>query len=121
MSDLATRNTKQSLRRGLQRRCPRCGEGHIFEGYLKVADQCDACGLDLTPQRADDGPAYLTILIVGHMLIPGLHLAYAYGDPNPVWVAGVLSSLAVGLSLLLLPRIKGALINYQWAKQLHGF
>lgn len=120
-TDTNTRNTKLALHRGVKGRCPRCGKGHVFKGYLKVADSCDVCGLDFTPQRADDGPAYFTILFVGHLLVPGLHLAYAFGEPSPAMVAGLLSTLAILLSLILLPRIKGVLINYQWAKQLHGF
>ena len=121
MCNEAQRDTRQSLRRGWQRRCPRCGKGRVFEGYLQVRDSCDVCGLDFTPQRADDGPSYVTILVVGHLMAPGLHIAYSFDDPNPMVVAVVLCAIAAALCLLLLPRIKGALINYQWAKGLHGF
>ena len=59
-----------ALRRGWRCRCPNCGEGRIFVSYLKIRDTCDVCGEALHHQRADDGPAYLTILIVGHILAP---------------------------------------------------
>ena len=70
--------------------------------------------------RADDGPAYLTILIVGHAAVPFFHLGFKI-DPNPLVVASMMSVGCVALSLYLLPRIKGAIIGLQWAKRLHGF
>ena len=121
MELIADRKTKQSVVRGLKRTCPRCGKGHMFDGYLSVAKACDFCGLDLTPQRADDGPAYLTIVIVGHLLVPFLVPAYKAWDWPPAVMATVFSVLAIVLSLFLLPRLKGALIGFQWAKRMHGF
>lgn len=115
------RDTKQSMIRRLRRTCPRCGKGHLFEGYLSVTKTCSSCRLDLTPQRADDGPAYLTIIVVGHLLIPFLVPIYKAWDWPPVVMAAVFSAVAVGPSLFLLPRLKGALIGFQWAKHLHGF
>ena len=117
----AERDTKQAMIRGFKRTCPRCGQGHVFDGYLSVAKTCDSCGLDLTPQRADDGPAYLTIVVVGHLLVPLLVPAYKAWDLHPAVMATVFSVLAVGLSLFLLPRLKGAVVGFQWAKQMHGF
>jgi uncharacterized protein (DUF983 family) len=93
----------------------------MFDGYLSVAKTCGSCGLDLTPQRADDGPAYLTIVIVGHLLVLFLVPAYKTWDWPPAVMATVFSVLAVVLSLFLLPRLKGALIGFQWAKRMHGF
>lgn len=117
----ADRDTKQAMLRGFKRTCPRCGKGHLFNGYLAVSNECSNCGLDLTHQRADDGPAYLTIVIVGHLLVPLLVPAYKAWDLHPAVMATVFSTLAVVLSLILLPRLKGALIGFQWAKRLHGF
>lgn len=121
MEHVADRNTNQAMSRGFKRTCPKCGKGHLFDGYLSVAKACDACGLDLTPQRADDGPAYLTIVIVGHLVVPLLVPAYKIWELTPAAMATLFSALAVALSLYLLPRLKGALIGLQWAKQLHGF
>ena len=121
MELIVDRDTKQSIVLGLKRTCPRCGKGHLFDGYLSVAKECSSCGLDLAPQRADDGPAYLTIVIVGHLLVPLLVPAYKAWDLHPAMMASVFSTLAVVLSLILLPRLKGALIGFQWAKNMHGF
>lgn len=115
------RPVNPALRRGWRRRCPKCGTGRLFEGYLKVASACPACGEDYTHQRADDGPAYLTILIVGHLMALGLHFGYARYQPDPLSMALGLSVLCVGGSLYLLPRIKGAFVALQWAKRMHGF
>ena len=66
----AKRNVWAALKRGLRGRCPRCGEGKLFRAFLKVDDHCSACGQDFTPHRADDLPAYLVIVIVGHIIVP---------------------------------------------------
>ena len=58
------------MKRGLLGRCPHCGEGRLFRAFLKVADHCAACGQDSTTHRADDLPAYLVIVIVGHIVVP---------------------------------------------------
>lgn len=121
MESTIERRTKLALIRGFKRTCPRCGKGNLFKGYLAVSNACSSCGLDLTPQRADDGPAYLTIVVVGHLLIPLLVPAYKAWDLQPAAMATVFSALAVVLSLIFLPRIKGALIGFQWAKYMHGF
>lgn len=115
------RPLKPAMLRGWRRRCPQCGGGSLFSGYLKVRDRCPACSEDFTPQRADDGPAYLTILIVGHLLAPVLHTLYVRFHLEPMVLASVMMVLCVGLSLYLLPRIKGAFISLQWAKRMYGF
>lgn len=110
-----------AVRRGLARRCPACGEGHLFDGYLKVTDGCPACGEELMHHRADDGPAYLTILIVGHLLAFLMHFVWVMFRPEPLVFATLLTVVAVGLSLWLLPRFKGGIVAYQWAHRMHGF
>jgi len=115
------RDPKLAMTRGFKRTCPRCGKGHLFDGYLAVATECDQCGLNLTPQRADDGPAYLTIVIVGQLLVPLMVPAYGVWDWHPAMMATLFSIAAAALSLILLPRLKGALIGFQWAKRMHGF
>lgn len=79
------------------------------------------CGQDLSGHRADDGPAYLTILIVGHLMAPLLHIAFVHWRPEPLVLATVFSIGCIALSLYLLPRLKGVVIAVQWAKQMHGF
>lgn len=118
----AERSASTAIRRGLMGRCPNCGEGHLFRAYLKVADECPVCHEELKHQRADDAPAYITMVIVGHFIIAGL-IAEDELFPNVnMWIVGIVWSIATILvSLVLLPRIKGALVGYQWAMRMHGF
>jgi len=115
------RDVKTAMLSGWRKTCPRCGRDHLFHGYLRPIKTCRSCGLDLTPQRADDGPAYLTIVIVGHVLVPIMPTVYHHWSPEPWMVATGFSILAIAMTFFLLPRVKGALIGFQWAKRLHGF
>lgn len=93
----------------------------MIHRYLQVHDTCPSCGEELHHHRADDGPAYLTILIVGHILAFVLHIWFVQFRPDPWVMASVLSVLTVSLSLYLLPRIKGAFVALQWSRRMHGF
>ena len=106
----------EGVLRGVRERCPNCGEGRLYRAYLKVEPTCPACGHDLARYRADDAPAYLTILLVGHLVVAPL-LAFPFILSWPAWlvVGTTLPALAV-LVLVLLPRIKGAVIGFHWAK-----
>ena len=111
-----------AVRRGFAGRCPACGEGKLFRAYLKVADHCPHCGEALHHQRADDAPAYFTILIVGHFVIAGVLATEFVAPDTPFWVPALFwGALTLVCSLLLLPRIKGALVGLQWANRMHGF
>lgn len=117
-----TREKWLAMRRGLLGRCPHCGEGRIFGGYLKVNDSCPACGEALHHHRADDAPPYFTILIVGHIAGALMLLVEEYNENLEIWIHAIIwPTLVIALSLLLLPRIKGALIGLQWALRMHGF
>ena len=115
------RPVKTSLLRGWRRRCPSCGAGPMMEGYLKVRSSCPVCHEELHHQRADDGPAYMTILIVGHLMAPLILWAFVEFRPDPLVLSTIFIVGCVALSLYLLPRLKGALIGLQWAKRMHGF
>lgn len=115
------RPLKQAMRRGAARRCPACGEGSLFQGYLTVRSQCPACGEDLSHQRTDDGPAYLTILLVSHLGAPLLLAVYMAWRPSAMSMLIGFSLGAVLLSLMLLPLIKGGFVGLQWARRMHGF
>ncbi|MDO5614276.1 MAG: DUF983 domain-containing protein [Paracoccus sp. (in: a-proteobacteria)] len=115
------RQTGLAMRRGFMGKCPSCGEGRLLNSYLKVNDHCPACGEAMHHQRADDGPAYLTILIVSHLGAPLLLWVYMAFRPSPMAMLIGFSLAAVVLSLLLLPRIKGAMVGLQWARRMHGF
>lgn len=110
-----------ALHRGWRRRCPRCGSGPMMQGYLSVRDHCTVCGEDLHHHRADDGPAFLTILIVGHLMAPFLHIAFVRFRPEPLILFTVFAVGCLTLALYLLPRTKGAMVAFQWSRQLHGF
>ena len=92
-----------------------------MEGYLTVRDRCPACGAALHHHRADDGPAWATILITGHLMAPLLLFVFTTWRPAPWVLALGFTLLFVALSLYLLPRLKGAFVGLQWAKRMHGF
>ncbi|SFP03372.1 DUF983 domain-containing protein [Tranquillimonas alkanivorans] len=119
--DTAERELRPALWRGWRRRCPSCGAGPVLKGYLRVRERCPVCDQELHHQRADDGPAYLTILIVGHVLAPVMLWSFTAFRPDPLVLAAVFSVGAVAMSLYLLPRLKGAMIAFQWARRMHGF
>lgn len=111
----------QSIMRGLRRRCPNCGKGHLFTRYLKVTPTCPSCGEDLSHQRADDAPPYLTIVIVGHIVVPAI-LFVETRWPLPTFAhLAIWLPMTLVLSLLLLPVMKGAVVGLQWALRMHGF
>jgi uncharacterized protein (DUF983 family) len=108
-------NWLESLTRGFRRRCPRCGEGKMFSGYLTVPESCPACGLAFEPLRADDAPAYFTIFIVGHVIVTGLLMLQKFEHPE-TWVQTVIwIPLTVVLTLGLLPFVKGAVMGAIYA------
>jgi uncharacterized protein (DUF983 family) len=121
-TDTLPRSLGTAVWNGMKLRCPHCGEGHLFRGYLKVADKCDACGEELHFHRADDFPPYLAIIIVGHLIVGlMLHLEMAYQDVAP-WVYMVtMLPAAIILPLVMLPSIKGAVVGLQWANRMYGF
>ena len=118
---ITERPSKPAMLRGLRRRCPNCGEGYLFDGYLKVVGECPVCSEDLYHHRADDGPAYLTILVVGHLLAVLIHFTWTIFRPEPMVMATVFSVFCVALSLYLLPRMKGLIVAIQWSRRMHGF
>lgn len=120
-AELPERPMGQAMRRGWKRCCPNCGSGPLFQGYLKVRDTCPVCSEELHHHRADDGPAYLTIAVVGKILTPFLYWVFVQYRPDPLVMSAVFSVGAVALSLYFLPRLKGMLIGIQWSRRMHGF
>jgi uncharacterized protein (DUF983 family) len=115
------RDVWTALKRGFRGRCPRCGEGRLFRAYLKVADNCSVCGLDFTPHRADDLPAYLVIVIVGHIVVPTALLIETNYSPPVALQLAIYLPLTLVASLALLQPVKGAVVGLQWALRMHGF
>ncbi|WP_429912565.1 DUF983 domain-containing protein [Glycocaulis sp.] len=107
-------NTPHPVIAGISGRCPRCGEGRLFSGFLKFADTCESCGLDISAEDAGDGPAVFIILIVGFIVVP-LALALELALEPPLWLHVVLwLPLALGLCVALLRPFRGVMFTLQW-------
>ncbi len=107
--------------RGLRCKCPACGQGAMLHRYLKVRDACPSCGEDLSHQRADDGPAYLTMLVTLKVVTPLMVAAMFAWEMHPALLFTLFASFLVALSLFLLPRFKGMIVAFQWSRRMHGF
>ena len=107
--------------RGLLGRCPHCGEGRIFHAFLKVSEHCPACGEEFHHHRADDFPAYLVVVIVGHVVVAaalGIEVAFS----PPLWLhALIFLPLTAGLALALIQPVKGLVVAFQWQHGMEGF
>ncbi|WP_438749734.1 DUF983 domain-containing protein [Pararhizobium sp. O133] len=102
------------VKAGLRGCCPRCGEGKLFDGFLKVKPACANCDLDLAFADSGDGPVVFVILIVGFIVV-GAALWMEVNINPPLWVHFLLwIPLACGLSLVLMRMLKGVLINLQY-------
>jgi uncharacterized protein (DUF983 family) len=111
----ADRDWMPAMLRGWAGRCPSCGARTLFTAYLKMTPACAACGTPFEPYRADDAPAYFVIFIVGHIIVPLVLLVEKLYEPA-LWLHAVLwLPLCIGLSLWLLPHVKGAVIGVLWA------
>jgi uncharacterized protein (DUF983 family) len=111
----------EAMTRGFLCRCPNCGQGRLFKSFTKTVDECSVCGLDISHHRADDLPAYLVIMIVGHVVVAGfmgaeLMLDWTSWQHLALWVP-----LTIIMALALLQPVKGAVIGLQWAYYMHGF
>jgi uncharacterized protein (DUF983 family) len=113
--------TTQAILRGFACRCPHCGKGRLFRSFLKVTDRCPVCGEEFHHHRADDFPAYLVILIVGHIVVPMIYSVETQFRPA-VWVhLAIWLPLTLGLALALIQPVKGAVVALQWVLGMHGF
>ncbi|HEY0106695.1 MAG TPA: DUF983 domain-containing protein [Rhizomicrobium sp.] len=107
--------------RGLLGRCPKCGEGRLFRAFLKVADACPACGEEFHHHRADDFPAYLVVVIVGHIVV-ALTLVVEAAFSPPLWVHALIwLPLTTAMALALIQPVKGAVVAWQWQAGMDGF
>jgi uncharacterized protein (DUF983 family) len=124
MADLAfasSRDWKQAALKGARNRCPACGQAHLFAHALRPFDACPACREDWTPQRADDFPAYLVILILGHILVPIVVAANMRWDMPQGAQMIAWPALAAVIAVLMIRPMKGAVIGAQWAMRMGGF
>jgi len=108
------------MARGLKHKCPKCGEGWVFRSYLKVVTVCENCGEELGLIRADDFPPYLTMFVVGHIIVPLILLAEKLYEPTTLQHMLIWPPLALALILLLLSPIKGACVATMWYLSIKG-
>ena len=120
-STTAARSAAAAMLHGAKLKCPACGTGAMFSSYLKVADHCPSCGEALHHQRADDAPPYFTMFIVCHIVVAGVLFAEKLWQPEFLTHIAIWFPITIGMSLVLLPIIKGSLVGLQWALRMHGF
>ncbi|MBP1806601.1 DUF983 domain-containing protein [Rubellimicrobium aerolatum] len=110
-----TRPSGPAMWRGMLGRCPNCGRGRLFAGFLRICPRCAACGEELGRYRAADGPAFATISIVGLLLIPILGWSFVALRPDPLLLALILTVSVTALTLIVLRLTKGAWVGYLWS------
>ena len=115
MTDTLPTLTESALR-GIACKCPRCGKGKMFAGYLTPRESCEVCGLAFEPLRADDAPAYFTVFLVGHIVIAGVLFTEQLWHPA-MWVQTLWVLVAVVMMGALLPLIKGAVMGAIYSSQ----
>lgn len=104
-----------AVMRGVRGECPACGRGRLFGKYLKPVEQCSHCGEAYAHYRADDAPPWMTILLVGHIVVPASLSVEQTWQPS-LWLHFALwPTLTILLTLLLLPRAKGVVLALMWA------
>ncbi len=118
---LPHRDVGPALWRGIKGRCPACGAARLFGRFLKPVDTCPACGQVWSGHSADDFPAYLVILLLGHLLLPVVVEVNHLFAPTMVVQMILWPTLAGTLALLMIQPAKGAVIAFQWARRMHGF
>jgi uncharacterized protein (DUF983 family) len=116
------RHTGAAMWKGFRCRCPNCGKGKLFGSYLKPVAVCSSCTEKLDGHRSDDLPPYVTIMLVGHAIVPIILANEMSANPWPLWVHfTVWLPLTLIVTLALMQPVKGAIIAMQWAMRLHGF
>lgn len=105
----------RSIFRGVRHQCPACGEGRLFWRYLKVQARCETCDHALAQYPADDGPAYLTILAVGHVIVAPMLLFPIVWEADAIYTVPIILGSMAAITLTLLPRIKGGWIGMMYA------
>lgn len=110
-------NIKTILKRGFFNRCPNCGQGKLLRGYITPLENCTHCGLEFAPLRADDGPAWATILITGHLAMPFAFWLLEYPTLSTNTIIAILIGLVIAMSAVILPRAKGIFMAVIWMTQ----
>ncbi|NKB53560.1 MAG: DUF983 domain-containing protein [Rhizobiaceae bacterium] len=116
-----SRSVKNAIFKGVKCRCPNCGEGRLFDKWLKVTPQCNQCGEELFHERAQDFPPYITISIVGHIVVTLLLIVESNFDLSMNTHLMIWLPLAFILSLAIMQPVKGGVVGMQWALRMFGF
>jgi uncharacterized protein (DUF983 family) len=106
---------RRSVFRGVAGHCPACGKAPLFWRYLKVNGRCERCDTDLSRYPADDGPAYLTILLIGHLVVAPMLFFPIVWRSNPAYSLPVILSALAAITLAVLPRVKGGWIGMMYS------
>lgn len=113
-SDRSAMTVSDAIKSGLKCRCPRCGKGKMFSGYLKVASSCSNCGLDLSGENAGDGAVPFIILLIGAIGV-GLGAFLELKFSPPIWVLiAIVFPVVIGGTLAVMQPVKGILIALQY-------
>ena len=107
--------------RGFLGKCPKCGQGRLFASYVKTVEACDRCGEEIHHHRADDLPAYLVVVIVGHIVVGAFMGIESTSTLSLGWHLAIWVPATILLALALLRPVKGAIVGLQWALYMHGF
>ena len=107
------KNKIKFLKRGFEKKCPNCGMFPIYLKYVKTHEKCAKCGINFSEYKSEDGPAYFTIFIVGHILIPLILLTEKNFSPPTSIQMIIWPFVTLVLTLWLLQKIKGAFLAFQ--------
>lgn len=119
--DTADRPLGPALARAVRGRCPACGEGRLFARFLKPAAACGHCAQRWDIHSADDFPAYIVIILLGHILLPLMIEVNAVLDVPLAVQAALWPGLALILAIVLIQPAKAAVITYQWSRRMQDF
>ena len=111
------RDQQQAVLRGTFGKCPNCGEGRMFRGYLQIVPECADCGEKLGLYRAADGPAFFTMTIVLLLLIPVIWIGWTIFPDDPLMLMLSLCAVTTIITLVLLRLVKGAFVAFLWANE----
>jgi uncharacterized protein (DUF983 family) len=115
------RPVRTAMWNGFRGKCPHCGQGKLFASFLKTVPACAHCGEEIHHHRADDLPAYLVVLIVGHVVV-GAVMGFTEMTTLSTWgILAIWAPATVVMAVGLLRPIKGAIVGLQWALYMHGF
>ena len=114
MTETQPEKTADAIWRGMRGKCPRCGVGRLFVGYLKIADNCDSCGLGFQGHDTGDGPVVPVLMIAGGIIV-GLALWLEFAYAPPVWVhMAIWLPFSTVLTLGIMVPLKGMAVGLQY-------